>query len=74
MRSFVEKSFEVLNIKIGWKGTGLNEVGYNLKNNQILLVDIFETLILSLFAFLLFSLNFDFLELATLDFLLILDF
>jgi GDPmannose 4,6-dehydratase len=36
VRSFVEKSFEVLNIKIGWKGTGLNEVGYNLKNNQIL--------------------------------------
>lgn len=36
VRSFVEKSFEVLNIKIGWKGKGLNEVGYNIKNNQIL--------------------------------------
>jgi len=36
VRSFVEKSFEVLNIKIGWKGQGLNEIGYNIKTNQIL--------------------------------------
>ncbi len=36
VRSFVEKSFKVLNIKIGWKGKDLNEVGYDLRTNQIL--------------------------------------
>ena len=36
VRKFVEKSFEYVGIKIMWRGKGVNEIGYNVKNNKIL--------------------------------------
>ena len=36
VKKFVEEAFGQINIKILWKGNGLNEVGYNKKNNNIL--------------------------------------
>ena len=36
VRKFVEKSFEYVGIKIMWRGKGVNEIGYNAKNNKIL--------------------------------------
>ena len=29
VRKFVEKSFKVIGINIGWRGKGINEIGYN---------------------------------------------
>tara|TARA_B110000908_G_C10218683_1_gene434132 strand:- start:331 stop:1389 length:1059 start_codon:yes stop_codon:yes gene_type:complete len=34
IRDFVEKSFAFFNIKIKWKGEGLNEVGYDIKTGK----------------------------------------
>lgn len=39
VRQFVEKSFKIIGIDIGWRGKGLNEIGYN-KATQNLLVKI----------------------------------
>ena len=36
VKSFLEKSFKILKIEVRWKGKGLDEVGYNVKTNQIL--------------------------------------
>lgn len=36
VKNFVEEAFKFVNIKIGWKGKKLNEVGYNKKNGKIL--------------------------------------
>ena len=35
VKKFVEEAFRHVNINIGWKGRGLNEVGYNKKTGQI---------------------------------------
>ena len=44
VRKFVEKSFEYVGIKIMWRGKGVNEIGYNVKNNKILVkIDQFIT-------------------------------
>ena len=37
VRSFVEKSFKIVNIKIGWRGAGINQIGYDLKTKKILI-------------------------------------
>jgi GDPmannose 4,6-dehydratase len=37
VREFVEEAFRYVNIKIRWKGKGLNEVGYNAKTKKILI-------------------------------------
>ena len=37
VREFVEKTFKVVGINIAWKGKGAKEVGYNIKNNQVLI-------------------------------------
>jgi GDPmannose 4,6-dehydratase len=37
VKSFVEKSFKIVNIKIGWRGTGINQIGYDLKTKKILI-------------------------------------
>jgi GDPmannose 4,6-dehydratase len=36
VREFVELAFQVIGITIGWRGTGLEEVGYNTENDTIL--------------------------------------
>jgi GDPmannose 4,6-dehydratase len=36
VKKFVEEAFSVVNVKIKWRGKGLNEVGYNNKDNKIL--------------------------------------
>ena len=36
VKKFVEEAFNVVNVKIKWRGKGLNEVGYNSKDNKIL--------------------------------------
>ena len=36
VKQFVEEAFKYVNIKIGWKGKGLKEIGYNKKNGSIL--------------------------------------
>ena len=36
VKQFVEEAFKYVNIKIGWKGIGLKEIGYNKKNGSIL--------------------------------------
>ena len=35
VKNFVEEAFKYINIKIGWKGKGLKEVGYDKKNGKI---------------------------------------
>ena len=35
VKKLVEEAFKFINIKIGWRGKGLNEVGYNKKNGEI---------------------------------------
>jgi GDPmannose 4,6-dehydratase len=35
VKNFVEEAFKHINIKIGWKGKGLKEVGYDKKNGKI---------------------------------------
>ena len=35
VKNFVEDAFKHINIKIGWKGKGLKEVGYDKKNGKI---------------------------------------
>ena len=35
VKQFVEEAFKYIGIKIGWRGKGLNEVGYNKKNGDI---------------------------------------
>jgi len=37
VKSFVEKSFKIVNIKVGCRGTGINEIGYDLKTKKILI-------------------------------------
>jgi GDPmannose 4,6-dehydratase len=37
VKSFVEKSFRIVNIKIGWKGDGINQRGYDLKTKKTLI-------------------------------------
>ena len=37
VRNFVEKSFNVVGIKIGWKGKGLKEFGFDKKTKKILI-------------------------------------
>tara|TARA_B100000579_G_C22387976_1_gene645952 strand:- start:321 stop:641 length:321 start_codon:yes stop_codon:yes gene_type:complete len=37
VKEFVEEAFKYVDIKIGWKGKGLKEVGYNKKNGNVLL-------------------------------------
>src|SRR5690606_32835869 len=34
VREFVEKAFAVAGIKIGWRGLGVDEVGYNLETQE----------------------------------------
>jgi len=36
VRDFVNESFKCININIKWKGKGVNEIGYNPKNNKVL--------------------------------------
>ena len=36
VRHFVETAFSIVNIKIGWRGKGFNEVGYDKKTKKIL--------------------------------------
>ena len=36
VKKFVEEAFSVVNVKIKWRGKGLNEVGFNSKDNKIL--------------------------------------
>ena len=36
VKKFVEEAFNVVNVKIKWRGKGLNEVGFNSKDNKIL--------------------------------------
>ena len=36
VRDFVNEAFKCININIKWKGKGINEVGFNSKNNKIL--------------------------------------
>jgi len=37
VRQFVEKSFKVIGIDIGWRGRGINEIGYNKATNKLLI-------------------------------------
>jgi GDPmannose 4,6-dehydratase len=37
VKQFIEKACKYLDIKIKWKGKGLNEVGINKKNNKIII-------------------------------------
>jgi len=37
IKQFVEEAFKFVNIKVGWKGKGLKEVGFNKKNGKILI-------------------------------------
>ena len=37
VRKFVEKSFKVVGINIGWRGKGVNEIGYNKVTNKLLI-------------------------------------
>ena len=34
VRRFVEEAFNTIKVKISWKGSGLNEVGYDTKSNR----------------------------------------
>ncbi len=34
VKNFVEEAFKIINIRIKWKGKGLKEVGYDIKNNK----------------------------------------
>ena len=36
VKKFIETAFSVIGISLSWKGKGLKEVGYNKKNNKIL--------------------------------------
>ena len=36
VREYVNEAFKVTGIEIGWRGEGVEEVGYNINNNQIL--------------------------------------
>ena len=36
VRSFVERAFEYIDIKIEWKGSGVDEVGYDSKTDKVL--------------------------------------
>ena len=36
VRDYVNEAFKVVGIEIGWKGEGVEEVGYNIENNKIL--------------------------------------
>ena len=40
VRQFIENAFDCINIKIKWRGKGLNEVGYDSKNTKRVLVKI----------------------------------
>ena len=35
VKQFVEEAFKFVNIKIGWRGKGLNEIGYDKKTGQV---------------------------------------
>ena len=35
VKRFVEEAFKFINVKIGWRGKGIHEVGYNKKNGNI---------------------------------------
>ena len=35
VKQFVEEAFKFVNIKIGWKGKGLKEIGYDKKTGQV---------------------------------------
>jgi GDPmannose 4,6-dehydratase len=37
VREFAEEAFKIIDINIKWRGTGLNEVGYNEKDGKILI-------------------------------------
>ena len=37
VRQFVEKSFKIIGIDIGWRGKGLNEIGYNKSTRNLLI-------------------------------------
>ncbi|MDC3233449.1 GDP-mannose 4,6-dehydratase [Pelagibacteraceae bacterium] len=37
VKQFVEEAFKHIDIKIGWRGKGLKEVGYDIKSNKILI-------------------------------------
>ena len=37
VKNFAEEAFKNINIKIKWKGNGINEVGINKKTNKILI-------------------------------------
>ena len=37
VRQFVELAFNELNIEIKWKGSGVNEIGYDSKTDKVLL-------------------------------------
>ncbi len=34
VKNFVEEAFKIINIRIKWKGKGLKEIGYDIKNNK----------------------------------------
>mgnify|MGYP001166430314 CR=1 FL=1 len=35
VKRFVEEAFKFINVKIGWRGKGIHEVGYNKKNGNV---------------------------------------
>ena len=37
VREFVKKAFKIVGIDILWKGKGVDEIGYNAKNNKTLI-------------------------------------
>ncbi len=37
VRQFVEKSFKIIGIDIGWRGKGINEIGYNKSTKKIII-------------------------------------
>ena len=37
VKNFVEEAFKIINIRIKWKGKGLKEVGYDIKDNKTII-------------------------------------
>jgi GDPmannose 4,6-dehydratase len=37
VKNFVEEAFKIINIDIKWKGKGLKEIGYDIKNNKTII-------------------------------------
>jgi len=37
VKNFVEEAFKIINIRIKWRGKGVKEIGYNVKNNKTII-------------------------------------